>query len=83
MTRHPLPSWRARNRDRAMGLLRWMTDYSDGDWTAQAVSRLGGLPEWYAALLMELLVRYGYLRRTREYGAYTVTDAGRREVGVR
>ncbi|MDA8346962.1 MAG: hypothetical protein M0Z66_16080 [Thermaerobacter sp.] len=79
MTR-PLPSWRARNRARAMPLLTWMAHEYNGPFTAQDISRNGGLPEWYAALLMDLLCRYGYLERTATFGAYAVTAAGRREV---
>ena len=79
MTR-PLPSWRARNRARAMPLLTWMAREDGGAFTAQMVAERGGLPAWYADLLMELLARYGYLERTATYGAYAVTAAGRREV---
>lgn len=72
--------WRERNRARAMPLLTWMARKYNGPFTAQMVAERGGLPAWYADLLMELLARYGYLRRDgAEYGAYRVTSAGRRE----
>lgn len=83
--RHPLPSWRARNRERTHPLLAWMAhEDAYAEWTARTVAERGGLPEWYAALLLELLSRQGLAERgASEYGAYRLTGAGRRATAGR